>query len=192
MTTPPTIETPRLFLRPWRDSDLPAFAAMNADERVMEFFPKRLERAESDAVAAAIRQRMEQRGFGFWAVEAPGLADFIGFVGLSVPMFESHFTPCVEIGWRLAFAHWGHGYATEAARAALAFGFERLGLEEIVSFTVPKNAPSRHVMEKLGMTRDEADDFEHPQLPQGHPIRRHVLYRLSRAQWTRTATPVSC
>jgi len=191
-TTPPTIETPRLFLRPWRDSDLPAFAVMNADERVMEFFPKRLERAESDAVAAAIRQRMEQRGFGFWAVEAPGVADFIGFVGLSVPMFASHFTPCVEIGWRLAFAQWGRGYATEAARAALGFGFARLGLEEIVSFTVPKNARSRHVMEKLGMTRDEADDFEHPQLPQGHPIRRHVLYRLSRGQWTRTATSVSC
>ena len=143
----PALTTQRLVLRPWRDGDVPAFAALNADARVMEFFPKRLEREESDAHAAAIRQRMEQRGFGLWAVEVPGVAEFIGFVGLSVPSFESHFTPCVEVGWRLAFEHWGRGYATEAARASLAFGFERLGLEEIVSLTVPANVRSRHVME---------------------------------------------
>jgi RimJ/RimL family protein N-acetyltransferase len=182
-TTAPTLSTARLLLRPWRDEDLPAFAALNADERVMEFFPKRLDRAESDVIAGAIRTRMEHRGFGLWAVEVPGVADFIGFVGLSVPQFESHFTPCVEIGWRLAFEHWGCGYATEAARASLAFGFERLGLEEIVSLTVPLNVRSRRVMERIGMAHEAQDDFDHPTLPEGHPIRRHVLYRLKKAQW---------
>ena len=188
----PTLTTARLLLRQWRDADLPAFAALNADQRVMEFFPKTLQADESDALAAAIRANIEHRGFGLWAVEVRGVADFIGFVGLHVPRFESHFTPCVEIGWRLAFEHWGRGYATEAARVSLAFGFERLGLEEIVSFTVPLNVRSRHVMEKIGMRRSSADDFDHPMLPQGHPIRRHVLYRLARPQWAATATPISC
>ncbi len=182
----PSLPTQRLLLRPWRVGDLPAFAALNADPRVMEFFPKCLTRDDSDHIAAAIRERMHQRGFGFWAVEVPGVAEFVGFVGLSVPSFESHFTPCVEVGWRLAFEHWGRGYATEGARAALAFGFEQLRLEEIVSFTVPANVRSRHVMEKLGMTHAAADDFYHPMLPDGHPIRRHVLYRLNTNQWRAT------
>ena len=180
MTSAPTIDTHRLQLRAWRPEDLPAFAAMNADPRVMEFLPKPLDRAESDARAAQIRDHFARRGFGLWAVEVRGVADFIGFVGLSVPEFEAHFTPCVEVGWRLAREHWGLGYATEAARAALDFGFQGFALEEIVSFTVPANWRSRRVMERIGMTRTPADDFDHPALPVGHPLRRHVLYRATR------------
>ncbi|HEX3998383.1 MAG TPA: GNAT family N-acetyltransferase [Pirellulales bacterium] len=176
----PTIATSRLLLRPWRDSDLPAFAVLNADPRVMEFFPKLLDRSESDRAAAAIRESGASRGFGLWAVEIPNAAPFIGFVGLSMPRFESHFTPCVEIGWRLAFEHWNHGFATEAAQAAVRFAFEQLELDELVSFTVPANRRSRRVMERLGMSHDPADDFDHPALPPGHPICRHVLYRLPR------------
>jgi RimJ/RimL family protein N-acetyltransferase len=177
LSGPPTIRTSRLRLRLWRDEDLPAFAALNADPTVMEFFPKPLDRAESDALAARIRGHFARHGFAQWAVEVPGVADFIGFVGLSVPSFEAHFTPCIEIGWRLAAEHWGRGYATEAARAALDFGFRQLDLEEIVSFTVPANRRSRAVMERIGMTRTPTDDFDHPALPEGHPLRRHVLYR---------------
>lgn len=177
------IQTPHLLLRSWRDSDLPAFAALNNDPRVMEFMPKLLSREESDAMAARIRMLMAIQGFGFWAVEVPGIADFIGFVGLHRPSFEAPFTPCVEIGWRLARAYWGKGYATEAARAALAHGFTALGLNEIVSFTVPANRRSRAVMERLDMTRDPAEDFDHPVLAVGDPLRRHVLYRLTREKW---------
>jgi RimJ/RimL family protein N-acetyltransferase len=179
MTSALTIRTHRLHLRLWRDEDLPAFAAMNADPRVMEYFPRPLSRAESDARAAGIRDHFARHGFGLWAVEVPGVDDFIGFVGLSVPGFEAHFTPCVEVGWRLAHEHWGQGYATEAARAALDFGFRRLTLAEIVSSTVPANWRSRRVMERIGMTRTPADDFDHPVLPEGHPLRRHVLYRIN-------------
>lgn len=181
------IETARLRLRNWSDDDLAVFAAMNADPRVMEHFPSTMTAEESKAAANRHRQNIESRGFGFWAVEVPGLAPFIGFVGLSVPRFEAHFTPCVEIGWRLAFEHWGKGYATEAARASLAFGFANLKLDEIVAFTVPANRRSRRVMEKIGMSRREADDFDVPNLPEGHPIRRHVLYRLSRQEWEKRA-----
>jgi RimJ/RimL family protein N-acetyltransferase len=144
----------------------------------MEYFPATLSRAESDAFAERVRSEMAERGFGLWAVELPGVAPFIGFTGLAVPRFAAHFTPCIEVGWRLAREHWGHGYATEAARAALEHGFDALGLDEIVSFTATGNAKSRRVMEKLGMTRDLADDFAHPGLPSGHPLRRHVLYRI--------------
>jgi ribosomal-protein-alanine N-acetyltransferase len=180
MTLPETLETPRLRLRRWRDEDLPAFAALNADPIVMEFFPRPLDRAESDAAVVRVRDHFARHGFGLWAVEAPGVSDFIGFVGLAVPRFESHFTPCVEIGWRLAREHWGRGYATEAARAALAFGFRDLALEEIVSFTVPANLRSRAVMERIGMTRSPGEDFDHPGIPEGHPLRTHVLYRAMR------------
>ena len=164
----------------WREGDLAAFAALNGDPEVMEHFAKPLDRAESDALVARIQAHFERHGFGFWAVEAPGEADLIGMVGLAIPPFTTHFTPCVEIGWRLAREHWGKGYATEAARAALRFGFETLGLEEIVAFTVPNNARSRAVMERLGMSRSAEDDFDHPSLPEGHPLRRHVLYRIGR------------
>ncbi len=170
----------RLLLRRWRPSDLAPFAALNADPRVMRHFPATLSRAESDAFADGIEDHFAAKGFGLWAVEVPGGAPFIGFVGLSVPRFEASFTPCVEIGWRLAAEHWGRGYAPEAARAALAFGFDTLALREILSFTAMANQPSRRVMEKLGMTHDPADDFDHSALPEGHALRRHVLYRLSR------------
>jgi RimJ/RimL family protein N-acetyltransferase len=183
---PITLTTARLRLRPWRAEDLPPYAALNADPRVREHFPKMLSAEESDREAAGIAAHFDRHGFGLWAVEVIGAADFVGFVGLAVPGFEAHFTPCVEIGWRLAFEHWGHGYATEAARAALDCGFQRLGLEEIVSFTVPANWRSRRVMEHLGMRRSAADDFDHPRLPPGHPLRRHVLYRLGRCAETST------
>jgi ribosomal-protein-alanine N-acetyltransferase len=179
----PILTTARLRLRQWREEDLAPFAALNADPQVMEFFPKVLTRAESDAVAGRIRDHFVRHGFGLWAVEVRGAADFVGFVGLAVPSFDAHFTPCVEIGWRLAREHWGHGYATEAATAALAFGFVDRALEEIVAFTVPANIPSRRVMGRLGMRRLPADDFEHPAIADGHPLRSHVLYRLRRADW---------
>lgn len=177
----PTLRTPRLVLRAWREADLPAFAALNADPAVMEFMPGRLDRAASDAMVGRLRTAWDQHGLGVWAVEAPGVAGCVGCVGLAVPRFQAAFTPCVEILWRLSSAHWGCGYATEAARAALAFGFDTFDLPEIVAFTVPANRPSRAVMERLGMqTRSPADDFDHPGLPAGHPLRRHVLYRLLR------------
>jgi RimJ/RimL family protein N-acetyltransferase len=154
---------------------------MNADPRVMEHFPNVLSRVESDATMARIEAHVEKHGYAQWAVEIIGVAPFAGFVGLSIPRFEAHFTPCVEIGWRLAAEYWGRGFATEGALAALAFGFETLGLDEIVSFTVPANVRSRRVMERLGMTYDPIDDFDHPLLAEGNPLRRHVLYRL-RAQ----------
>lgn len=183
MSSIPTLKTARLCLREWREDDLAPFAALNADPRVMEFMPKVLSRAESDAVAGRIREHFVRHGFGLWAVEVAGVADLIGFVGLRIPAFEAAFTPCVEIGWRLACEYWGHGYATEAARAALQFAFESLGLAEVVSFTVPANARSRRVMERLGMTRFPAEDFDHPMLAEGHPLRRHVLYRFPRRAW---------
>ena len=168
----------RVRLRPWRNEDRAPFAAMNADERVMEFFPKLLSRTESDALVDGIQAHFVRHGFGLWAVEVPDVAPFIGFTGLAVPRFTAPFTPCVEIGWRLAAEHWGMGYATEAARLALAYGFETAGLAEIVSFTTIANLRSRAVMKRLGMQRDPADDFDHPSVPDGHPLQRHVLYRL--------------
>jgi RimJ/RimL family protein N-acetyltransferase len=120
-----------------------------------------------------------EHGFGLWAIELPGVAPFIGFAGLTWARFSAPFTPCVEVGWRLAFEHWGHGYATEAARLALGYGFGTLALSEVVSFTSATNLRSRAVMERLGMRRDPAEDFDYPSFPEGHPLRRHVLYRLS-------------
>ncbi len=177
MSEYPQLTTARLRLRPWRAEDRPAFAALNADPRVMGLLPKVLDRLKSDAVAARIEEHFERHGFGLWAVEVASGPDFIGFVGLSVPRFEAAFTPCVEIAWRLAYNHWGRGYATEAAGA---FAFGPLGLAQIVSFTVPANHRSRRVMERLGMTPSPADDFDHPNLPSAHPLRRHVLYRLNK------------
>ena len=180
MSLPQELRTDRLLLRRWRPEDRELFAALNADPRVVEFLPGPLTREESDLRAARIEAHFEQHGFGLWAVEVPGVVPFAGFVGLSVSRFEAHFTPCVEIGWRLAAEHWGHGYATEGAKAALAFGFDELKLDEILSFTVPDNVRSRRVMEKIGMTHDPAGDFDHPVLPAGHRLRRHVLYRIAR------------
>lgn len=176
----PELRTSRLWLRQWRAEDLEPFARMNRDPAVMEYFPALLEREQSDAIVARTELLFRERGFGLWALEVPGVAAFAGFVGLSVPRFEAHFTPCVEVGWRLAREHWGRGYATEAARAALDFGFRSCGLEEIVSMAVVLNERSRAVMARLGMARDAAEDFDHPLLPEGHALRRHVLYRLRR------------
>ncbi len=178
MTLSDEIRTERLLLRRWSERDLEPFSALNADPRVMEHFPARLSRTESDAMVGRMRAHFVAHGFGLWAVQVVGGSAFIGFAGLSRPSFQAPFTPCVEVGWRLAAEHWRLGYATEAARAVVAFGFEHVGLEEIVSFTVPANHRSRRVMEKLGMRHDPADDFEHPSLPSDHPLRPHVLYRL--------------
>ncbi len=174
------LRTPRLVLRSWRNADLPPFAALNADPEVRRWFPNVLTRAESDEQAARFRLHDEEHGFSFWAVEAPGVAPFVGFVGLFVVRFPAPFAPAIEVGWRLARAHWGCGYATEAAGAALAHAFGPLGLREVVAFTVPGNAASRRVMEKIGMRHDPAGDFDHPNLPDGHAMRRHVLYRIPR------------
>lgn len=181
----PELLTPRLRLRQWREEDRAPFAALNEDEAVMEHLLGPLTRQQSDALADRIAGHFAREGFGWWAVEAPGMADFIGTVGISVPAYTTAFTPCVEVGWRLAHPYWGQGFATEAARAALAFGFGQAGLSEIVAMTVPGNARSRAVMAKLGMTRTEADDFDHPLVPEGHRLRRHVLYRLPREAWLR-------
>ena len=177
------LSSARLHLRPWRDEDLPAFAALNADPEVMEYMAKCLAREESDALAARIRERLTQYGFGLWAIEVLGVSEFIGFTGLYVPSYEMHFTPCVEIAWRLARKYWGFGYATEAARLAMDYGFRTVGLREIVSFTFVGNIRSRKVMERLGMTRSPEDDFDHPLVAEGHPIRPHVLYRMNREAW---------
>lgn len=174
------LETERLLLRPWRDDDLDAFAALNADPKVMEHFPRLSTRDESEAMILRIRGIFAEHGFGLWALEVKDGAPFIGFCGLMVPAFQAHFTPCVEIGWRLAAEHWGQGYAREAAREALAYGFDQARLSEIVSFTVPANVRSQKVMQAIGMTHDPRDDFDHPALPPGHALRRHVLYRIQR------------
>jgi len=172
------IHTDRLILRRWAPADLAPFAEINADPEVMRHFPHALSREQSDAFAGRIEAHFEAHGFGFWAVEIPGVSAFAGFVGLSIPRFEAHFTPCVEIGWRLARSQWGHGHATEGATAALRFAFEVLGLREVVSFTVVENVPSRRVMERIGMQHDPADDFDHPLLEPESPLSRHVLYRI--------------
>jgi RimJ/RimL family protein N-acetyltransferase len=169
----PELRTERLLLRQWRDDDLEPFAELNADPVVMEHFPGVMSRAASDAFAQFNRERIAQRGWGLWAVEADG--QFIGFVGLNEP----NFMPGVEVGWRLHHAAWGHGYATEAARAAIAHGFDELDLAEIVSFTATTNVRSQRVMQRLGMTHDPADDFDHPRVEDPR-LRRHVLYRLGR------------
>jgi 3-dehydroquinate dehydratase/shikimate dehydrogenase len=181
-----TLKTKRLILRPWKETDLAPFAKLNADPKVMEYFPSILSREESDHLAQKMQSKMEERGYGMWAVSIPEIADFIGFIGLNhqdKSTFPAHFTPAVEIGWRLAATYWGKGYATEGAKAVLAYGFEHLHLEEIVSFTAVQNMRSRRIMEKIGMHHDSKDDFDHPKLPEGHALRRHVLYRLKQQQW---------
>ncbi|XVQ15693.1 GNAT family N-acetyltransferase [Spirillospora sp. CA-255316] len=184
----PTLTTPRLLLRPWRPSDRAPFADLNADPEVMEHFPARLTRTQSDALADRIQDGFDRDGFGLWAVETTDNGEFIGFTGLSIPSFTAHFTPAVEIGWRLARHAWGHGYASEAARRALAHGFQDLGLEEIVSFTTPANIRSQAVMTRIGMTRDPDGDFEHPLVPADSPVRASVLYRIDAATWKRQTT----
>ncbi len=190
---PAELRSERVRLRRWRDSDRAPFARLNADPRVMEHFPAPLSREQSDQLAERIRASLEERGWGLWALEVPATGGFCGFVGLN-PLgadFGTPFAPAVEVGWRLAVPAWGHGYATEAARLALDLAFRELALEQVVSFTTVGNQRSRRVMERLGMRRDPGDDFEHPGIPPGHPLRAHVLYRLGRADWPAAATAVS-
>lgn len=184
MFSPNQLRTERLILRRWRDEDRAPFATMNADPRVMEHFPAPLTEAESNAFVDRIEDHFDRHGWGLWVAEVVDGSPFIGYVGLWPATFAAHFTPAVEVGWRLAAEHWGHGYATEAARAAMTDGFDRLDIDEIVSMTSQTNLPSQRVMQRLGMQRDEADDFEHPNVPGGHRIRPHVLYRMPRSNWT--------
>lgn len=175
------LRTGRTLLRNWRDEDLQPFARLNADPEVMRWFPSVLTSEASDAMATRVRKRLAEDGWGLWALEVPGVSTFCGFVGLSRVPFEAAFTPAVEIGWRLDQPWWGKGYATEAATACVEYAFGTLGLEEIVSFTTTLNTRSRAVMERLGMRHDPSGDFEHPGIPEGNPVRPHVLYRLERA-----------
>ena len=172
------IETARLILRPWRKSDRPLFAEQSADPIVMRFLAGVLTRETSDAYIDRMEQHLAATGFCEWAVEAPGIAQFIGAVGLSHVKFEASLTPAVEVGWRLHRRYWGQGYATEAARAAIDDGFTQIGLSEIVALTALGNLASMRVMGRLGMTRTV--EFDHPLLPETHDLRRHILYRLSR------------
>ena len=190
MTQVATLRTERLLLRPWRSSDRVPFAALNADTRVMEHFPRTSTREESDAFADRIIARMDQQGFGLWAAEVPGVADFIGFIGLNSADAVLG-RPVLEIGWRLAAEHWGRGYATEGARASLAHAFDVLDRDEVVSFTTTANQRSRHVMEKLGLVRRAEDDFDHPGVPPTWPGRRHVLYRITRDEWRSEPRPLA-
>lgn len=186
----PSIKTSRLVLRDWRDDDFPAFRALNLDREVRRYFPNVLMPYESDALAKKLRDRLQTNGWGFWAVELVAESRFIGFVGLDRPSFAP-FASQVELGWRLSRDVWGRGYATEAAEAAVTFGFTTLGLRELIAFTVPSNLPSRRVMQKLGMQRDEAADFLHPNVADGHELKPHVLYRLSYESWQRRRAALS-
>lgn len=171
-----TLTGPRLKLRQWNEGDFESLVAMNADAGVMEFFPKPLTREESRIMLDKLRSLIEERGWGLWAVEING--ELAGFTGLAEVIFPAHFTPCVEVGWRFHRKFWGHGYATEAARLALQFAFQDLGLEEAVSFTSLLNKRSQRVMERLGMTTNPKDNFQHPNIPAGHVLSEHVLYRI--------------
>ena len=181
MTPPPIeFETPRLRLRQWRESDLAPFAALAADPEVMAFLLPLPTRADSDALAERLKARIGENGWGFWAVEHKASGEFAGFTGLNVPLAALPFSPCVEIGWRFGRKWWGQGFASEAARGALQVGFERLGFAEIVAFTAVGNLRSAAVMERIGMHEDAAGAFDHPAVPEGHPLRRHRLYRIGR------------
>jgi RimJ/RimL family protein N-acetyltransferase len=174
------LTTDRLILRRWRASDRDPFQALNADPRVMEFFPATLTAEETDELIDRIEQHFESHGFGIYAAELNETREFIGFIGLNIPSFKAPFLPAVEIGWRLAHAHWGQGLATEGARAVISHAFQTLNLPSLVSFTTAANLRSRRVMENIGMVHDPAADFEHPELPASHPLRPHVLYRINR------------
>lgn len=183
MAEGPRLQTDRLILRRWQLADLEPFAALNADPVVMEHFPSTLTAEQSSAFVKRIEQTFEEKGYGLWALEHSVTNDFLGYAGLWPANFEAHFTPAIEIGWRLARQHWGNGYATEGARAAMRYGFDELELAEVVSFTAPVNIRSVRVMERLGMTRDDSEDFDHPSVEEGSPLRRHVLYRMPAAKW---------
>ncbi len=174
-----SLSTERLLLRRWTAADVAPFAALNADPVVMERFPSTLTLDQTKSFVAAAEAHFESEGFGLWAAELIATGDMIGFIGLSIPRFEAHFTPCVEIGWRLAHKYWGQGYAPEGAYEVLNDAFTRLNLKQVVSFTSTLNSNSIRVMEKIGMKRDPSEDFDHPRLEEGHHLRRHVLYRIN-------------
>ncbi len=180
------LESQRLILRQWNDDDYSTFAALNADPSVMEYFPKPLSRQESDDMADKIRSLISERGWGFWAVEFKSNGDFIGFTGLHTPKETLPFSPCVEIGWRLSKKFWGFGYAPEAAREALRFAFNRLELDEVVSFTTLHNARSQSVMRNIGMLNSNRN-FMHPDIDPGSGLSEHVLFNISRARWAELA-----
>lgn len=177
------LETERLLLRQWLDKDFLPFAAMNADPIVRKYFPSLLTADQSHASIKSFQEAIIQKGFGLWALELKDSGEFLGFCGLQVPSFHAHFTPCIEIGWRLAKEYWGNGYATESAKKCLSFAFKTLNVPEIVSFTAIDNWPSRRVMQRIGMQRNPQDDFEHPLVDDEHPLKKHVLYRVSKIQW---------
>lgn len=181
--SPIELRTQRVLLRQWKDSDLNRWAAMNADAEVRKYFPKLLDRTESDDEANRIRGNIAQRGWGMWAIEIPGVHAFAGFVGLSLPAFEAPWMPAVEIGWRLSRDAWHKGYATEGAVAAMNFAFDELDLPEVVAMSVPTNTPSHQVMQRLGMTHDPSADFDHPRVPADWPLKTHILHRISPATW---------
>ncbi len=180
------LKTDRLILRQWRKNDFPAFATMNADPLVMEYYPSTLSEDESNTMAHKLESLILERSWGFWAVETIIGNKFIGFAGLHKPTYELPVTPCVEVGWRLGKEYWGNGYATEAAKASLEFAFEELSLNEVYSFTSISNIKSRLVMERLNM-QDIDENFEHPIIPEGHSLREHVLYRITKEQWINNA-----
>jgi RimJ/RimL family protein N-acetyltransferase len=179
------LETARLILRTWEDVDLDPMTAIDQDPKVREYLPGTSDRNATNANIQRFMQHYQTKGFSLYAVELKTTHEMIGFVGLMTPSFEAHFTPAIEIGWRLASKHWKKGYATEAAEAILHYGFTQLGLDEVVSFTVLNNLPSRRVMEKIGMRHNPNDDFDHPKIVDGSPLKRHVLYRLSKADYQR-------
>lgn len=174
----PTIETPRLILRPWRDEDLEPWFAMNSDPRVMEFFVQPYTRDEAERTMALMRRYLERDGYGWWVLERKDDALFAGVIALQDVPFTAPFTPATEVGWRLTHACWGSGYATEGARGALDFAFNERKLHEVVAMTAVVNVRSQRVMQRLGMTHDPRDDFDHPRIEPGHPLNRHVLYRV--------------
>jgi ribosomal-protein-alanine N-acetyltransferase len=179
-----SLQTERLLLRAWREEDLEPFTALNGDPEVMRYFPRLLDRDATAEVVKKMRAHHDTYSFGYWPIEVPGVAPFIGIVGLMITPFKAHFTPCIEVAWRLARPYWGQGYATEGARASLTFAFKYLPiLEEVVAFAVPDNQRSLGVMERIGMVRGAEDDFDHPALAEGHSLRRHCLYRMSRERW---------
>lgn len=183
------LETARLRLRDWRAGDAEAFARLNGTPKVMEFLPAVLDRAGSDALLARIRDHRATHGFALWAVEVKGGAAFVGAVGLMRVPETLPFHPALELAWRLDAAHWGNGYASEAAAACLGAAFDRLGAERVVAYTVPANVRSRAVMERIGLRRVDGGDFDHPALPEGHRLRRHVLYALTQAEWRGSVSP---
>lgn len=176
------LKTERLLLRKWRDDDLTDFAALNADPEVMEFFADVLDTKESNELAKEIIKRINENGWGFWAVELLSDNSFIGFVGLNKPSYDVPVDLCIEIGWRLAKKYWGHGYATEAAKASLEFAFNELKLDKVYSFASVGNKRSCAVMERLNMV-DTNTPFQHPMIPEGSPLREHVLYKIDKQRW---------